>query len=1268
MTPRVVSVRGQTDPPPGTPTPNLVLTSKYTALTFVPLNLREQFSRYANAYFLSMALLMLLGEHSCLFLPSIRAWSTIALLTMMMLFSAAVAAADDIQRHRRDARVNFERSCKVLGADGAEQTLPWCKLAPGMTVELKEGEEAPADILVFSSSSPERVFFVSTRNLDGETDMKERRAFSLPTASCDIDVSPPAADIYSMDGAVGSNGTVEPFDLNNCVLRGCRIRGVDSVQGAVLFTGEETKVQLNSRAVPCKSPTLDAAINRVMVCSVALQGLLTVASVVAMLTQQVSAADAPYLLAAHEKELCLPPGLAYGISFFVLFSNLVPISLYSTLEVMNVAFSFYVRADKQMLCEDVHAEPRAANLAHELGQVRFFFSDKTGTLTQNRMEVRSFSCGNPPEVFEVGGGKVAQTASSPEAKMFFLSLALCHSARVAADGSWTAPCPEEEAFLAFCRDCGWVLRGEDGDGYLRLLSPGAASPRLFKTLLRFPFDSARKCMSVLVQEKGREGGLLLLKGADSVLLPKKLHSAKALTAVVRRLSGTGLRSLVTSFRIVNEEQIRDWTARHHAARCLPGPTRAAALAALASDVETRFEASGVVAVDDLLQAEVPECMAFLREAQVRVWLLTGDNPLTAEAVALRAGLFAADAAIHRLVGNATENDAIMQALVRRGPALGQDVLVVSGAFLTAAEKKAAAWDQFVHVGMACATVVACRVSPAQKGAVVRAVQEKSASEGEWPVTLAIGDGANDCSMIMEAKVGVGILGREGHQAANASDFSIGAFRAVRQLMFVHGRWDYRRCCKVVLFTFWRNAVQEVMMACYNVESNFSGTPLFADGLRICFNAVCTVHILAVGIFERDTPRAKLLGSAQEYLVGQQGADLNLQTMAVTLAHAGVTGLWLFCALRFSAGALAWQGSGDYYTVNVLAFTMLVVACAVRCGALTVSWDGPIVAAQVLAALAYLAYVCAYSARPGPAQGSFAGTVSSAGAVLLLITFYCLVVCEWLLQAAPRALSQAAARLRTPFHQALLPEEPPRALACARRCSDVECGSARDCVEAVGQQTQSTWSLSTAVPTGTILASSGWLLGFLLFLGAGLQGSHCVQVASSRDDARAGRAVHPQLGDTRGEPVEVAFWAGPLYQNSNGLLSEAPDLWGHECPFHGAVDFSDASGGSCTLDATGLARSPQDSWARPSAFPTVLVRVGRLECGNGSFPATLEVRPAGDITERLRNATHGATDVAWELQLCTRPTARAVRGGALCLLLLGAACAAVTVVAKAAVAK
>jgi phospholipid-translocating ATPase len=60
------------------------------------------------------------------------------------------------------------------------------------------------------------------------------------------------------------------------------------------------------------------------------------------------------------------------------------------------------------------------------------------------------------------------------------------------------------------------------------------------------------------------------------------------------------------------------------------------------------------------------------------------------------------------------------------------------------------------------------------------------------MTLAIGDGANDVSMIQAADVGVGISGEEGLQAVNSSDYAIAQFRFLTRLLFVHGHWSYVR--------------------------------------------------------------------------------------------------------------------------------------------------------------------------------------------------------------------------------------------------------------------------------------------------------------------------------------------------------------------------------------------------------------------------------------------------------------------------------------------
>lgn len=74
------------------------------------------------------------------------------------------------------------------------------------------------------------------------------------------------------------------------------------------------------------------------------------------------------------------------------------------------------------------------------------------------------------------------------------------------------------------------------------------------------------------------------------------------------------------------------------------------------------------------------------------------------------------------------------------------------------------------------------------------------------VTLAIGDGANDCNMIMKAHVGVGIAGREGMQAARSSDFAIGKFKFLQTLLLVHGREAYRRNGELILFMFYKNVL------------------------------------------------------------------------------------------------------------------------------------------------------------------------------------------------------------------------------------------------------------------------------------------------------------------------------------------------------------------------------------------------------------------------------------------------------------------------------
>ena len=94
------------------------------------------------------------------------------------------------------------------------------------------------------------------------------------------------------------------------------------------------------------------------------------------------------------------------------------------------------------------------------------------------------------------------------------------------------------------------------------------------------------------------------------------------------------------------------------------------------------------------------------------------------------------------------------------------------------------------------------MSPLQKSEVVHLIKNGP----QKPVTAAVGDGANDVSMIQEAHVGIGIFGKEGRQAARCSDFALGRFKYLRRVLLVHGHWYYIRLATLIQYFFYKNIV------------------------------------------------------------------------------------------------------------------------------------------------------------------------------------------------------------------------------------------------------------------------------------------------------------------------------------------------------------------------------------------------------------------------------------------------------------------------------
>lgn len=226
-------------------------------------------------------------------------------------------------------------------------------------------------------------------------------------------------------------------------------------------------------------------------------------------------------------------------------------------------------------------------------------------------------------------------------------------------------------------------------------------------------------------------------------------------------------------------------------------------------------------------------------AGIVIWVLTGDKPETAINIAYSAKLFspqmellkimarskeAAETTIHcyladieRTEREETNNDNKIRPSTSAN--LSQNcnrnktrALAVDGKTLTfILDRRANLTKPFLKLTTYCNSVLCCRATPLQKAYIVRVVKEELKKR-----TLAIGDGANDVSMIQTADVGIGISGQEGCQAVMAADFALSRFKYLERFLLVHGHWSYDRLSRMVLYFFYKNAVSTYFFFSYTM--------------------------------------------------------------------------------------------------------------------------------------------------------------------------------------------------------------------------------------------------------------------------------------------------------------------------------------------------------------------------------------------------------------------------------------------------------------------
>ncbi|BFU20548.1 phospholipid-translocating P-type ATPase [Entamoeba histolytica HM-3:IMSS] len=874
---------------------NIVKTSKYSILSFLPKFLFTQFTMVTNIYFLAILIICCIPSIS-----TVTPITSIIPLVFVLVVAGIKEIYEDVRRHLADRK--FNQTNYIYCTSNNEVSIQSRRIKTGMIIKLKQSDIVPADCIPLLSSNQDGITFIETAALDGETNLKQVLVPNYFIGKTINDINElkgtllceyPQPKFDQFRGSITIGNDKISINEKNLLMQGTIIRNTNFVYVLICYCGIHTKLSLNQTPPKLKKSNIDTKFNIFVFVMIIIQ------CVICLILAILSGHSHSIINDPNEGFWYLPKddinnkfyGLKKFFGYFTLISYIIPISCQVSLELAKFAQGIFFEQDDDMKIKQINSNgkeeivgmnAKSTGLNDELGMVKFVLSDKTGTLTENEMKFkkcaikeRVYDISKLQEILNISNNKIKKNkeinentnnfnnnnskeinhscsfiinsneqenqeeSNKNDIINFLKCMALCNTVNIN-DEKFSSQSPDEEALCLAAKNCGIELISRNQKS-IELLEFGIN--KKYNILSTFEFNSDRKRMSVLTRD---ENGIITLwcKGADNVMNERCNEEGKECMKYLNEFSSVGLRTLVLAIKTINEDIFSKWYEKYDdAINLLEGREEEVEL--LQNEMEKDLQIIGISAIEDKLQEGVPETIEMLLRGGIKVWMITGDKMETAINIGKSCKLINNT---YYCINDDTLNQCkttLNEIKLKINQQQHNFSLIING--------KNTDWcvhelkNIFKDIVLLSSSVICCRVTPKQKAEITNCVKKITNK-----IVLTIGDGANDVPMINTGNVGVGIYGKEGNQAARASDFAIRKFRHLAKLILYHGRTSLLRNSEIIKICFYKNASFFLILLWYSFISNFTCQVVFDDYIMTFFNILFTqIQPILIGIFDRD---------------------------------------------------------------------------------------------------------------------------------------------------------------------------------------------------------------------------------------------------------------------------------------------------------------------------------------------------------------------------------------------------------------------------------